>query len=148
MGTAKEVLERSLAAWRARDTNAFVQCFAEDAVITAPGGVKLRGADGARQLMSVWTEAMPDNEIETEHEHVAGPVVVQEATFRGTHTGNLALPDGQAIPATRRSTETGYAAVAVTEGDRIVAFRLYFDQLALLTQLGLVPTPGAPVLGN
>jgi len=91
---------------------------------------------------------MPDNEIETEHEHVAGPVVVQEATFRGTHTGNLALPDGQAIPATRRSTETGYAAVAVTEGDRIVAFRLYFDQLALLTQLGLVPTPGAPVLGN
>jgi len=97
--------------------------------------------------MSVWTQAMPDNEIEIEHEHVAGPVVVQEASFRGTHTGNLALPDGQAIPPTRRSTENGFVAVAITEGDRIVAYRLYFDQLSLLTQLGLVPTPGSPVLG-
>lgn len=105
MAAANEVLERSLVAWRARDADAFVECFAEDAVITAPGGVELRGADGARQFMNSWVDAMPDNEVEIKHEHLAGPVVVQEAIFPGTHTGNLVSPDGQVIPPTGRSTE-------------------------------------------
>jgi uncharacterized protein (TIGR02246 family) len=144
---ANEVLARSLDAWRARDADAFAQCFTEDAVITPPGGVELRGSDGARQFMNVWVEAMPDNEIDVRHEHLAEPTVVQEAVFRGTHTGNLISPDGQVISPTGRSTENGYAAVAVTEGDRIAAYRLYFDQVAILTQLGLMPAP-APAAGS
>lgn len=146
MGAASEVLARSLAAWSARDADAFVQCFTEDAVITAPGGVELHGPDGARQFMSSWVDAMPDNEVEIKHEHLAGSVVVQEAIFRGTHTGNLVSPDGQVIPPTGRSTENDYVAVAVTEGDRIAAYRLCFDQVPLLTQLGLMPAP-APAAG-
>jgi hypothetical protein len=84
----------------------------------------------------MWAEGVPDNEITIEHEWVAGPVVVQEGLFSGTHTGTLMTPDGQAIPPPGRSIKAAYADVFEVEGDRITAERLYFDQVELLTQGG------------
>lgn len=143
MGGAKDVVERGLEAWRARDADAFAACYSDDAVIRAPGGLELRGKEGARSFMGVWAEAFPDNEITIEHEYVDGSVVAQEGTFSGTHTGNLTTPDGQVIPPTGRSVKAGYADVFVVEGDLVVSDRLYFDRLELLTQLGVAPEPTA-----
>ena len=52
-------------------------------------------------------------------------------------------PNGQVIPATGRSLSVPYADVFEVEGDRITSDRLYFDQVELLTQLGLMPDPAA-----
>ena len=75
MAGAKDVVDRGLEAWRARDADAFAACYSDDAVIRAPGGLELRGKEGARSFMAVWREAFPDNEITIEHEPA---VVVQE----------------------------------------------------------------------
>lgn len=144
MSDPKAVTDRGLQAWRARDAEAFAECYAEDATIVAPGGVELRGPDGAKQFFGIWAEGAPDNELTITHEYVCGSVVVQEGVFSGTHTGGLMAPNGQVIPATGRSLSAPYADVFEVEGDRITSERLYFDQVELLTQLGLMPDPAAP----
>ena len=141
MSNPQAVTDRGLQAWRARDAEAFADCYAEDATIVAPGGVQLRGRDGAKQFFAIWSEGVPDNQITITHEYVCGSVVVQEAVFSGTHTGALMAPNGELIPATGRSLSAPYVDVFEIEGDRITSDRLYFDQLELLTQLGLMQAP-------
>ena len=141
MSDPKAVTDRALYAWRARDAEAFAECYAEDATIVAPGGVELRGPDGAKQFFAIWAEGVPDNEITITHEYVCGSVVVLEAVFSGTHTGGLMAPNSQVIPATGRSLSAPFAEVLEVEGDRITSDRLYFDQVELLIQLGLMPDP-------
>ena len=139
--SAKDVVERGLEAWRARDADAFAAVYTDDAVIAAPGGMELHGHDGARGFMAVWNEAFPDNDISITHRHICDSVVVEEGTFHGTHTGNLLTPDGQTIPATGRSVSAPYVDVFEIEDDRVKSERLYFDRVELLTQLGLMPEP-------
>jgi hypothetical protein len=141
MSDPKAVTDRGLQAWRARDAEAFSECYADDATIVAPGGVELRGPEGAKQFFAIWTEAAPDNDVTITHECVSGSVVVQEGVFSGTHTGSLMAPDGQVIPATGRSISAPYADIFEVEGDHVKSERLYFDQVGLLTQLGLMPEP-------
>ena len=143
MADPKGVTDRGLQAWRSRDAEGFAACYAEDATIAAPGGVELRGPDGAKQFFAMWNEAVPDNEIAITNEYVSGSVVVQEGVFSGTHTGGLMTPTGEVIPATGRSVSAPYVDIFETDGDRITSERLYFDQVELLTQLGLMPDPAA-----
>ena len=84
-------------------------------------------ASGARPLHSV-------NEL------VAGDWVVQEFTFTGTHTGTLTTPDGDIPPTNRSATGRGVQIMHVENG-KISQEHLYFDQVELLTQLGLMPQP-------
>ena len=141
MASAKDVTDRGMTAWRARDADAFAATYAEDATITAPGGMVAHGQDGARQFIAMWTEGVPDNDITVTNEWVDGSTVIQEGVFSGTHTGTLVTPDGQSIPATGRSLRATYCDVFEVRDDRVVAERLYFDQVEMLTQLGLMPTP-------
>lgn len=66
----------------------------------------------------------------------------KKGVFRETRTGSLVTPGDQVIPATRRSLEAPCAAVFEVEGGRIKS-ELYYDQVELLTQLGLMPAPAA-----
>jgi steroid delta-isomerase-like uncharacterized protein len=149
MGTAKEIVDRGISAWRAGDADAYAQLYSEDCEIVTPGGMTLRGRDGAKQFIELWYEACPDNELRIEREHEAGSTVVHEATFVGTHTGNLRTPDGQVIAPTGRRLEVRYAFAFTVEGDLIQSVRGYFDQVDVLTQVGLMPepAPGARVSG-
>jgi steroid delta-isomerase-like uncharacterized protein len=141
MSAAKDVTDRVLKGWQAHDADAVARCYSEDCVMTGPGRMELRGREGAKEFMTVWNDACPDNELEIEHEYATDTVVVQEGIFRGTHTGPLVSPDGETIPATGRRLEAGYADVIEVKDGLIVAERLYYDQVELLIQLGLMPAP-------
>jgi predicted ester cyclase len=143
MATLKEIADNGLAAWRARDVEGFAEQYSDSAVVKTPGGGELHGREGARQFFGLWNEAMPDNEIEITNEVESGSMLVQEGIFRGTHTGNLATPDGQQIPPTGRRLEASYCDVFEFSGDQIVNEHLYFDQVDMLVQLGLMPQPEA-----
>jgi predicted ester cyclase len=101
--------------------------------------MRFLGQDGARQFLSVWVEAMPDNELSVTTEYVAGSVVVQEAVFSGTHTGNLAAPNGLVVPPTGRQVQVPYVDILVVESGQVASDHLYWDQVEMLTQLGLMP---------
>jgi predicted ester cyclase len=62
-----------------------------------------------------------------------------EWIFVGTHTGPLLLPDGTELPPTGKRVEVrGMELVELRDG-KIVVDNLYYDNLALAGQLGLLP---------
>ncbi len=67
-----------------------------------------------------------------------------EWTFVGTHTGAFLMPDGTELPPTGKRVEIrGMEFVRLRDG-KIVVDNLYYDNLAILVQLGLVPQAATP----
>jgi predicted ester cyclase len=62
-----------------------------------------------------------------------------EGSWSGTHTGPLAGPGGE-LPATGRSVTVPFCAAGTLRNGRLATVSIYLDQLAMLTQLGLVPS--------
>jgi hypothetical protein len=141
MTSAKDVVDRALQAWHARDADAFAECYTADAAIAGPGGREARGPDGARMFLNFWTDAFPDNALTVDRAHIAGSVVVHEGTLTGTHTGNLPAADGRVLQATGRSISCRYVEIFAVEDDLIVSDRVYVDRLDMLQQLGSIPQP-------
>ncbi len=62
-----------------------------------------------------------------------------EFTFAGTHDDTLVGPAGE-IPATHRHFKGRGVRIMKVKGDQVADVRLYFDQVNVLTQLGVMPT--------
>jgi len=71
-----------------------------------------------------------------------GDWVVQEFTFEGTHDNTLSGPAGDILPTNRRLTGRGVQILRVENG-KVAEARLYYDQVQVMTQLGLMPEPAA-----
>jgi predicted ester cyclase len=70
-----------------------------------------------------------------------GDAFADEWVFAGTHTGPLLLPDGSELAATGKRVEMpGMEFVKVRDG-MIVVDNLYYDNLAVAAQFGLLPQP-------
>ena len=81
--------------------------------------------------------AFPDLQFTIDDLLAARDKVVARFTARGTQTGEF-----QSIPATGRTAAvSGIAIYRVSEG-KVVEQWLEYDQLGLLQQLGVIPTPG------
>jgi SnoaL-like polyketide cyclase len=65
---------------------------------------------------------------------------VQEFTFTGTHQDTLMSPTGE-IPATHKTLNGRGVQIFRIEGETVAETRLYFDQVQVMTQLGLMPEP-------
>jgi len=109
-----------------------------DALFEAPGDVRIRGREAATGYAMAWLNAFPDARI-TVHEQIdAADHVIQRFTFEGTHAATLKAPTGD-IPATRRKlTGRGIQVLKIKDG-MAAETHLYFDQVQVLTQLGLMP---------
>ena len=64
-----------------------------------------------------------------------GDKAIAEWTVAVDHTGPLAVADDLVIEPTGRRLHVSGATVAEFDGDRICAFRSYFDDLALVEQI-------------
>ncbi len=88
-------------------------------------------------------EAAPDRASIVDSLFAEGDLVVEEGRYTGTHTGTWRNPGGAEIPPTCKSLDFPFSAIFRVENGKIVSIRLYYDQLEVLTQLGLMPTPAA-----
>jgi predicted ester cyclase len=86
---------------------------------------------------------MPDVRISSELELAEGEVIVTEGILTGTHTGTFSSPAGE-VPASGNRVSLRYVSIKWVRDERIVAERLYFDQLEFLQQIGAMPAPGRP----
>ncbi len=93
---------------------------------------------GAETLWDIWQGAFPDNQGVITGVFVSADRACAEVTFVGTHTGPLHIADGQ-IPATGRSVYVPVAQVHTMRDDKFATSHLYFDQLGLVLELGLMP---------
>ena len=140
MADAREIGQRFVDAFNAHDEAKIRELNAENAVIEAPGDIRLEGREAASEYAMTWLRAFPDARIDVKNELVAGDWVVQEFTFEGTHGNTLPSPAGD-IPATHRHLKGRGVQIFRVQGEAVTDTRLYFDQVEVLTQLGLMPQP-------
>ena len=103
-----------------------------------PGGVSGSGTEMARTFYHLWQDAFPDNQVRIVRIVDGDDVAVLEAVFEGTQTDALNAPAGS-IPATGKRVAIPFVTLQDFANDRFTTFALYFDQMELLTQLGLTP---------
>jgi len=143
MADLKELSQRSIAAWNAHDANALAALDHTDVVFTAPsptGRTELRGREAAKEYTQSWFTAFPDAKTTIINEVIAGDYIVQECTFQGTNAGTWKSEVGD-MPATGKTLKGEYCLIAKVRDGLFVSSNLYFDQVQVLTQLGLMPAP-------
>jgi steroid delta-isomerase-like uncharacterized protein len=138
MARPQEIVERWLAAFNAHDEEGLRRWYSDDATFEAPGDVRLQGADATADYAMAWLRAFPDAEMQIETRVAEGEWVAERFLFEGTHDGVLASAAGDLPPTGRRLVGRG-AQVTRVEGDEITEGYLYFDQMEVLAQLGLIP---------
>lgn len=142
MADASAIGQRFIDAFNAHDEVGIRELNGEDVLFEAPGEVKLQGREPATQYAMAWLNAFPDARITVDNDLAAGDWVVQEFTFSGTHEGTLMSPAGE-IPATHKHVNGRGVQIFRVERGTVVDTRLYFDQVQVMTQLGLMPEPTA-----
>lgn len=99
----------------------------------------LRGRDAFKGFIAAFRSAFPDVHGTVEDVVAAGDKVAVRLAWRGTHRGEF-----QGIAPTGKSFTVRGSAIYHLTGNRIAAAWAEFDNLSLLQQLGVVPTPGQP----
>jgi predicted ester cyclase len=140
MPDARQVGADFVAAFNAHDEDRIRELNAANAVLEAPGDVRVEGGEAATQYALAWLKAFPDARLTVNNELVSGDWVAQEFTFEGTHEDTLTGPGGD-VPATHRRLNGRGVQIFRVENDAVADTRLYFDQVQILTQLGLMPEP-------
>jgi predicted ester cyclase len=140
MADARQVGADFVAAFNDHDESRIRELNGESAVLEAPGDVHFEGREAATQYAMAWLNAFPDARLTVTNELVSGDWVTQEFTFEGTHEAPLSGPAGE-VPATDRRLSGRGVQIFRVENDTVVDTRLYFDQVQILTQLGLMPEP-------
>ena len=138
MGANRELLEQYVELYNAGDLDACMDLYAEDAVQIMPEGV-FEGRASIHQRLARELAGFSDLAYEVGSFVEQGDAFADEFTIAGTHTGSLTLPDGTQLPPTgKRVAIRGMEFVRVRDG-RIVVDNLYYDNAAVLAQLGVVP---------
>jgi len=138
MTDVKESAARFIRAFNAHDENALRVLNHPSETFEAPGGIKLRGTEATGYAMA-WLKACPDSKLTVRNELISGPWVVQEVTYEGTHQGPLDGPTGT-IPATGKKLVVKSVLITRFENELAIESRVCFDQVDVLTQLGVMPT--------
>lgn len=132
-----DLVNRYYAAINARDWATTATLLGDDCVMRAPG-YEAAGREAATRFDRVWAEAFDGFTIVPARQIAAGDTVVSESRVTGTHNHALTLASG-VVPATGKRFDAMYTAFVTVRDGRIVAQTLYFDQLDVLVQLGLMP---------
>jgi predicted ester cyclase len=140
--TVREAFKKGTDTFNAHDISGFAQMLADEVVFEAPGGLRGEGKAACTQFYGSWIGAFPDAHVDVQQLHVIDDVAVEEGTFTGTHKGVLHGPMGE-IPPTGRPVRIDYVQVLHFKNGKHVSFKLMFDQLSMLAQLGLMPGSGS-----
>ena len=155
MGQAREVMDGITAAVTSGDREALLRLYAPDAVVEAPDAPRVEGAAAIAEYHLTLQRAFPDASFEYRSTFEIGDVAIDEGWFVGTHTDVLSTPAGDVPPTGKHLRVRACDIVEVRDGVA-VAHRFFYDQLDLMTQLGLtdssaeagsVPSPRSAVEG-
>jgi predicted ester cyclase len=103
---------------------------------TAPPGVP-PDREGIKQLTALFRTAFPDGRMIVEDMIAEGDRVTTRKTFRGTHQGAF-----MGLPPTGKPVEIGLIDIVRVVDGHVVEHWNAVDNLGLLQQLGMLPSPG------
>jgi predicted ester cyclase len=135
---ARAVIERGIKAFNSHDLEAIARDAAPDIEETAPGDVKLKGPQQGKEFNQNFLNAFPDARSEAKQIITQGNRVVVQGIFTGTHNGTLKTPMGD-VPATGRKVKGEYVQIFEVDRGLVKKVDLLYDQVQLMTQLGMAP---------
>lgn len=139
MSAYRELLDRYVELYNAGDLDGVIDLYADDAVQGMPDGI-FEGRSAIHDRLARELEAIPDVTHTVMSFIEQGDAFADEWTFVGTQTGPFLLPNGTVLPPTGKRVEVrGMEIVRVGPDGKIVLNTLYYDNLAVAEQLGLVP---------
>jgi steroid delta-isomerase-like uncharacterized protein len=140
MSEAKKILEEAIERWNATDREGWAALYTDDVDYEAPGGARISGlADLKVKYFDALVTAAPDRGSSDVVLVAEGDTVVEQARYTGTHTGTWRNPNGAEIPATGKTVDFPFVGVFQVTDGKISSIRLYYDQIEILRQLGLMP---------
>jgi steroid delta-isomerase-like uncharacterized protein len=140
MGQARDVVEQWWSLFetdRLADTAAICQ---PDVDVLLPGGNRQHGPGEVVAALRPFREAFPDIRHQILDVVESGNKIAVELTVTGIHTGTFRTPQGDVPPTGRTIVWEAVDIVTLRDG-KIASWHTYFDQLAFLAQLGLLPEP-------
>jgi steroid delta-isomerase-like uncharacterized protein len=125
-------------AWNKHSTKVLDELFSNDAILHNPLDPTVpKGLQGVKTTLETFLTAFPDVKITIEKEIADGEYVVQHLRAIGTNTGPF-----NGMPATGKKANTvGAMTTKFDHSGKIVEVWSFFDNLGLMQQLGVVPTP-------
>jgi len=122
--------------WNKKNLDLIDEIIAADYVDhTLPTGVP-PGREGAKAFIGAYLNAFPDLKITVEDMLAEGDKVVTRWSATGTHTGELL-----GIPATGKQVTVTGLDITRFSGGKSVEYWGQFDQMGMMQQLGVIPTP-------
>lgn len=131
-------LVRALRARVEGDRSAISELYTEDVKAWTPAMSAASAAELAVEFERR-DDAFADIELDVAALDVGGEYACAEWTVTMTHSGKLALAGGESIEPTGLRVTLNGVTVAEFRGDRICSLRQYWDELAVLEQLGILP---------
>ena len=131
-------LVRALRAGLAGDRRSVEDLCTDDVRVWAPA---LNASSRAELLEALERRdrAFSDIDLTTTPLDVGGDFACVEWTVRMTHSGTIELGDGTNVAATGERVVVNGATIAEFDGERICSLRQYWDEFAVLEQLGVRP---------
>jgi steroid delta-isomerase-like uncharacterized protein len=100
-------------------------------------GLEGSGPEVAKQFITIIRRAFPDVRVQAHDMIAQGDRVAARITFTGTHQGEFL-----GIPATGKQIEVGTMDIVRVANGKMVEHWGITDNLTMMQQLGVVPTPG------
>ena len=136
----KIVVQRAFDALNNHEYDDLDKYFAQDYVrhCQATPDVKVESLDDFKALISEWDQQFPDAQLGVDLIVAEGDLVAFYGPYSGTHTGQMG-----AFPATGKQMIAECAGFHRLEEGKIVETWVTWDNVAVLSQLGLFPLPAA-----
>jgi steroid delta-isomerase-like uncharacterized protein len=133
--TNKELVKRFYQAVDQGDTSVVEGLFSPEWENRDPALPPLRGLDGARTLIRMFTAGFPDFTSKIDLMAAEDDRVAVRASHAGTQQGVFL-----GIPATGKSVHVSATGIFTIKDGKLVQNRVVFDAFGLLQQLGVVPS--------
>ena len=137
--TPRRIVDRFYESFGGDDIDEMLYPFSSALETTDPGMGTVYGLAPFKEYLETLKRAMPDAKAIVEATFESGDSVIVEGRFVGTFTGPLTSPDGEVAP-NGSKVDLRFADVSRVKAGRIVSYHTYYDQLGMLTQLGLMGT--------
>jgi steroid delta-isomerase-like uncharacterized protein len=140
MSETADLAREHIRAFNDRDWSVASRIFSPDLTTTEPAAGTIHGIEPFLEHAKGFVTGFPDARIELVAVVDDGERVSTEGVFVGTNTGPLVTPQGE-LPPTGRALRLPYLDIWTSEAGRITAHSVYYDQMGMAAQLGLLPEP-------
>jgi steroid delta-isomerase-like uncharacterized protein len=142
MSDLRAIVDRHYKGLTDKDIDASVSILASDVLSVMPGAPPMHGVEPFKEYGKAFFDAFPDAAMRIKSVYETGDTIIVEGSFAGTHTQALVGPNGT-IPATGKSIDLPYADIFRVRDGKVYYHAVYFDQMTMMMQLGLMPEPTA-----